>query len=66
MPMNEMIARASAAQAKASDPAASVFVSANAGTGKTKLLTDRVLRLLLSWCASRWYFMRNLYARRGG
>ena len=46
--MNEMIARASAAQAKASDPAASVFVSANAGTGKTKLLTDRVLRLLLS------------------
>ena len=46
--MNEMIARASVAQAKASDPAASVFVSANAGTGKTKLLTDRVLRLLLS------------------
>ncbi len=46
--MNEMIARASANQAKASDPAASVFVSANAGTGKTKLLTDRVLRLLLS------------------
>jgi ATP-dependent helicase/nuclease subunit A len=48
MPMSEMIARASANQAKASDPAASVFVSANAGTGKTKLLTDRVLRLLLS------------------
>ena len=46
--MNKMIARASADQAKASDPAASVFVSANAGTGKTKLLTDRVLRLLLS------------------
>jgi len=46
--MNEMIARASAAQAAASDPSASVFVSANAGTGKTKLLTDRVLRLLLS------------------
>ncbi|MFZ9135315.1 MAG: UvrD-helicase domain-containing protein, partial [Candidatus Puniceispirillaceae bacterium] len=45
--MNEMIARASAAQAAASDPAASVFVSANAGTGKTKVLTDRVLRLLL-------------------
>ena len=46
--MNEMIARASRDQAKASDPAASVFVSANAGTGKTKLLTDRVLRLLLA------------------
>jgi len=46
--VNEIIASASAAQAEASDPAASVFVSANAGTGKTKLLTDRVLRLLLS------------------
>ena len=34
-------------QALASDPNASVFVSANAGTGKTKLLTDRVLRLML-------------------
>lgn len=30
------------------DPAASVFVSANAGTGKTSLLTNRVLALLLS------------------
>ncbi len=31
----------------ASDPATSVWVSASAGTGKTKVLTDRVLRLLL-------------------
>ena len=46
--MTNLIHRASAAQADASDPAASVFVSANAGTGKTKLLTDRVLRLLLA------------------
>ena len=46
--MNEVIARASANQASASDPAASAFVSANAGTGKTKLLTDRVLRWLLA------------------
>ena len=46
--MNDLIQRASAEQARASDPLASVFVSANAGTGKTKLLTDRVLRLLLS------------------
>lgn len=32
----------------ASDPEASVWVAASAGTGKTKVLTDRVLRLLLS------------------
>jgi len=32
----------------ASDPEISVWVSASAGTGKTKVLTDRVLRLLLA------------------
>ncbi|WP_230975582.1 UvrD-helicase domain-containing protein [Acetobacter garciniae] len=31
----------------ASDPTASVFVSASAGSGKTKLLIDRLLRLML-------------------
>lgn len=36
-----------ALQGRASDPQASVWVSASAGTGKTKVLTDRVLRLLL-------------------
>ena len=40
-------ADASRQQEAASDPGVSVFVSANAGTGKTKLLTDRVLRLML-------------------
>ncbi|KQT83978.1 double-strand break repair helicase AddA [Aurantimonas sp. Leaf443] len=35
-------------QALASDPARSVFVSANAGSGKTHVLTERVVRLLLS------------------
>lgn len=35
------------AQTLASDPAASVWVTASAGTGKTKVLTDRTLRLLL-------------------
>lgn len=34
-------------QRRASDPESSVWVSASAGTGKTKVLTDRVLRLLL-------------------
>lgn len=35
------------AQRQASDPLASVWVTASAGTGKTKVLTDRVLRLML-------------------
>ncbi len=35
-------------QRLASDPAVSAFVSASAGSGKTKLLTDRLLRLMLS------------------
>src|SRR5215468_5931252 len=35
-------------QATAADPAASAWVSANAGTGKTHVLTLRVLRLLLA------------------
>lgn len=34
-------------QNDASDPNASVFVSASAGSGKTKLLIDRLLRLML-------------------
>jgi ATP-dependent helicase/nuclease subunit A len=34
-------------QARASDPAASAWVSASAGTGKTEVLVRRVLRLLL-------------------
>ncbi|MBE1236992.1 double-strand break repair helicase AddA [Phaeovibrio sulfidiphilus] len=40
--------RAARAQRQASDPLASVWVGASAGTGKTKVLTDRVLRLLLN------------------
>lgn len=41
-------AQATLNQIAASDPNRSVFVSANAGTGKTQVLTMRVLRLLLS------------------
>src|SRR5947209_3247642 len=36
-----------ATQARASDPASSSFVSANAGSGKTHVLVQRVIRLLL-------------------
>jgi ATP-dependent helicase/nuclease subunit A len=39
---------ADANQARASDPAASAWVSANAGTGKTEVLVKRALRLLLA------------------
>jgi ATP-dependent helicase/nuclease subunit A len=35
-------------QAAAADPAVSAWVSANAGTGKTHVLTNRVLRILLA------------------
>lgn len=38
---------ADAIQALAADPTASVWVGASAGTGKTKVLTDRLLRLML-------------------
>ncbi|MDR6292615.1 ATP-dependent helicase/nuclease subunit A [Inquilinus ginsengisoli] len=37
-----------ATQRRASDPGSSVWVGASAGTGKTKVLTDRVLRLMLA------------------
>src|SRR5262247_1939498 len=38
-------------QAVAADPSLSAWVSANAGTGKTHVLTNRVLRLLLAGTA---------------
>ncbi len=40
--------RANAEQLLASDPSVSAFVAASAGSGKTKLLTDRLLRLMLN------------------
>jgi len=47
----EAIAEADAAQATASDPRLSVWVGASAGTGKTTVLTRRVLRLMLNGAA---------------
>ena len=40
--------RATIQQRRAADPTRSVWVEASAGTGKTKVLSDRVLRLLLN------------------
>lgn len=47
--INQMLAKqlATKQQHLASDPAASVWVCASAGTGKTKVLVDRMLNLLL-------------------
>src|ERR1700688_128474 len=41
------LAEATAAQRQALQPAESVWVAASAGTGKTKVLTDRLLALML-------------------
>lgn len=43
-----MVNEATEAQIRAADPAQSVWLAANAGSGKTRVLTDRVARLLLA------------------
>ena len=45
---NPAIAIATTTQGRAADPGTSAWVSASAGSGKTKVLTDRVLNLLLT------------------
>jgi len=47
LPETGPVALANAKQRLAADPLASVWVAASAGSGKTKVLTDRVLSLLL-------------------
>ncbi len=46
--ISPILQKTTEAQNKASDPESSAFVSANAGTGKTYILVNRVLRLLLA------------------
>ena len=61
---------ATALQNTASDPSHNVWVGASAGTGKTKVLTDRVLRLLLPKEGEgegrklRKYFMHHIHQGR--
>ena len=45
--ISSIVQEASERQRSASDPLASAWVGASAGSGKTKVLTDRILRLLL-------------------
>ncbi|ODR99832.1 hypothetical protein AUC68_01450 [Methyloceanibacter methanicus] len=44
----ELVQTADANQTRAAEPQASVWVSANAGTGKTAVLVKRILRLLMA------------------
>lgn len=48
--VSALLEQATQQQRRAADPQTSVWVGASAGTGKTKVLTDRVLTLLLRGC----------------
>jgi len=47
-PIRADVAEALKGQVRAADPAQTIWVEANAGTGKTKVLVDRISRLLMS------------------
>jgi len=53
LPPEAVRRRAAESQRQAAEPGGSVWVSASAGTGKTTVLTDRVLRLLLARCPAQ-------------
>ena len=53
-------------QMRASDPRVSAWVSANAGSGKTHVLTQRVIRLLLNGVPPARILCPHLHESRGG
>ena len=53
MTQSQLLAAAEEKQRRAADPAVSAWVRANAGTGKTHVLVQRILRLLLSGAEPR-------------
>ena len=53
MTQSQLLAAAEEKQRSAADPAVSAWVRANAGTGKTHVLVQRILRLLLTGAEPR-------------
>ena len=61
----DALRRAGEAQRRATTPGHSAWVEANAGTGKTKVLTDRVTRLLLDGVRARAHPLPHLHQGGG-
>ena len=62
----DILRDATEAQRLGSDPGWSAWVSASAGSGKTKVLGDRVLRLLLRQRAAGKHPLPHLHQGGGG
>ena len=63
---HEKAGRASLVQRRAAAPESSVWVAASAGTGKTKVLTDRVLSLMLNGSPPGAHPLPDIHQGGGG